>query len=217
MVDTIITRHEVRREARATTFVKPSVVAAPAPPPSDPPRPHGKLDAADSDRIRRLAARLWPTPTSRRLSRDRGLRRLTEYLASFPGDTWQARWEAAGLNEKHRPVRDLGTSASIRTEYTQALEAMLALRIIQPSLVAFRSNTFKDYPAAFRLAQEDADLDQFFAAVDAVPDTTPPLPTVGSLRRLLRLDHARYPLAGSHAGGVPVLRQADTRRGDVGI
>ena len=70
-------------------------------------------------------------------------------------------------------MRDLGTSASIRTEYTQALEAMLALRIIQPSLVAFRSNTFKDYPAAFRLAQEDADLDQFFAAVDAVPDTTP--------------------------------------------
>ncbi|MGF6887783.1 hypothetical protein ABIA39_006112 [Nocardia sp. GAS34] len=54
---------------------------------------------------------------------------------------------------------------------TQAIEALLALRIVQPTLEAFRSNIFKEYPAAFRGAQHDPDLDRYFVAV-AAADTT---------------------------------------------
>ncbi|NYE71884.1 tyrosine-type recombinase/integrase [Microlunatus parietis] len=49
---------------------------------------------------------------------------------------------------------------------TQALEALLSLRIIQPTLEAFRSNLFRDYPLSFRTAQRDPELDKFFAAVE---------------------------------------------------
>jgi hypothetical protein len=88
-------------------------------------------------------------------------------LTRSPGDTWQQRWEASGLNERGRPVRELAEATWRRTELTQALEALFCLRIVQPTLEAFRSNQFAGIAEAFRVAQADAVLDRFFAAVDA--------------------------------------------------
>lgn len=89
-------------------------------------------------------------------SRNRGLVRLGEHLERFSGDIWQRRWEASGLNVRGNPVRGLTDNSDAGTSLTQAVEALFALRIIQPSLEAFRSNTFKDYPAAFVAETKDA-------------------------------------------------------------
>jgi hypothetical protein len=148
-----------------TKFVRHAIVAAPASAPAVPPRPRGVLDTATADDIREIAASTWPLPASRRGSRDRGLRRLLPYLAEFPGVSWQQRWDASGLNERGRPVRALGDTSGQATELTQALEGLLCLRVVQPTLEAFRSNHFVDIPEAFRVAQADEQLDGFFTAV----------------------------------------------------
>ena len=158
----------VQPEVPRARFTRPTIVAAAAPPPAIPPRPRGELDAADLEQIRDGRREVWPHPVSRRASRDRGLRRLLEYLAGFHGETWQQRWGASGLDVRGRPVRDLAAGDGQRAELTQAFEALCCLRIIAPSLEAFRSNNFKDFPEAFRVAQADPALDGFFAAVDAV-------------------------------------------------
>lgn len=44
---------------------------------------------------------------------------------------------------------------------------MFCLRIIQPSLPAFRVNRFTGYPVLFQATQQDPLLDKFFAALDA--------------------------------------------------
>lgn len=164
-------RHAVRREVPPTIFVRQAVIAAPAPLPAVPPRPHGMLDAAPIDLIRTVAAEVWPDPRSRRRSRDRGLRLLAGHLTRFPGENWQQRWDASGLHLRGNPVRALGGSSGIGTELTQALEALFALRIIRPTLEAFRSNRFRDYADAFRQAHDDPALDRIFTAIDAADST----------------------------------------------
>jgi site-specific recombinase XerD len=147
-------------------WVRHAVVAAPAPAPALPPRPRGDLTVACIDEIQDIASSVWPKPDSRRKSRHVGLGRLLEHLARFPAGTWQERWEASGLNDRGRPVRDLATGDRYCYVLTQAAEALFSLRVIQPSLAAFRSNKFLEYPAAFRVTQADDRLDSFFQAVE---------------------------------------------------
>jgi integrase len=90
-----------------------------------------------------------------------------QHLGEFPGDSWQQRWESSGLNGRGCPVRDLAATSGQGTELTQALEALISMRIIAPTLESFRANQFRDYPERFRIAQADPQLDAFFAAVAA--------------------------------------------------
>lgn len=157
---------------RPTKFVRSAVIAAPAPMPAVPPRPRGVLDSASVAEIREVAAATWPEPASRRHSRDRGLRNLLDHLAGFPGEAWQGRWESSGLNRRGRPVRGLGETSRQGTELTQALEVLFCLRIVQPTLEAYRSNKFFEIAEAFQVAEHDDLLDGFFSAV-AASATTP--------------------------------------------
>lgn len=162
----------VRPEIRKTKFVRHAVIAAPVPAPAVAPRPCGVLGSALVDEIRTAAVAIWPHPLGRRGSRDRGLRDLLQYLSGFPGSSWQERWESSGLDGRGRPVRGLAATPTKGTELTQALEALISMRIIQPTLEAFRANQFRDYPERFRIAQADPQLDAFFDAV-AATDTSP--------------------------------------------
>lgn len=157
-----------RPEVPRTKFATSAVIAAPAPAPAVPPRPAGALDTADIDTIRSAAQNTWSTTDapSRTRSRDSGLRRLLTQLADSPGQCWQERFDTAGLNVRGRPVRDLADGEGPRAWMTQGLEALFCLRIVQPTLEAFRSNQFPHYPAAFRTAQHDPDLEAYFTAVD---------------------------------------------------
>jgi len=137
----------VRPEVPRSKWVRHTIVAASAPVLASPPRPRGDLTAASTDEVQKIAGGVWPKPDSRRKSRNVGLGRLLEHLAGFPGETWQERWEASGLNERGRPVRDLAPGDRYCFVLTQAAEALFSLRVIQPSLAAFRSNKFLEYAA----------------------------------------------------------------------
>ncbi|UIX34345.1 tyrosine-type recombinase/integrase [Streptomyces sp. GQFP] len=93
------------------------------------------------------------------------VRMLLRHLDQFPGGTWQERWEASGLNDAKTPVRDRESTKERRAFITTGLKTVLALRLIQPSLEAFRSNKFMGYQGMFLPAQGDPLVDQFVAAV----------------------------------------------------
>ena len=164
----------VADDRRVRGGTRRSVTPAPAPLPLIPIRPQGTLDVATPDDLDSVCARVWPAPASTLGFRRRGMALLLNHLATHPGATWQQRWEAAGLDQRGRPVRDLGGrrfDAGLRVgtgDVTRALAALCALRVIAPSLPALRSNRFVSYEEVFRAAQDDPHLDAFFAAMATV-------------------------------------------------
>ncbi len=71
------------------------------PAPDKPPRPLGELATASIDEITALAGEQCVNRDMARHTK-RAMRALLEHLARFPGQTWQQRWEAAGLNDLGR-------------------------------------------------------------------------------------------------------------------
>jgi len=157
-----------RRSVPARQIITP----APAPAPAVPPRPRGNLDAATAEEIDAVASEVWPRSGQRSYDRRRGLRRLLELLADYPGQTWQQRWLASGSDAGDRPVRELAGPGWVRAEMTHSLMLLCCLRVIRPSLAAFRGNHFVRYHEHFEPAQADPQLDQFVRLVQA-QDTSP--------------------------------------------
>ena len=48
--------------------------------------------------------RVWPGGRDSERRRARGARLLLQHLDGYPGECWQQRWEASGLNEADQPV-----------------------------------------------------------------------------------------------------------------
>ncbi|MFD3458296.1 tyrosine-type recombinase/integrase [Nocardia fluminea] len=148
--------------------------SAPAPIPINPPRPFGDRTAAAAEHIVDAYRRNWPGLASANRQRNIvGLGHVLDHLSRFPGETWQQRWEAAGLNERHTPlgevlITEIGPSTkNRRSEITAAMRILFCMRVIQPSIAGFRSNKFGGYPESFGLVQKDRLLDRFFAEVEA--------------------------------------------------
>lgn len=164
----------VADDRRVRGDTRRSVTPTRAPLPLLPVRPQGTLDAATPEDLDAVSARVWSAKASTLGFRRRGMTLLLDHLATFPGDTWQHRWQAAGLDHAGRPVRDLGgrrVDAGLRVgtgDVTRALAALCSLRVIAPSLPALRSNNFLSYEQVFRGAQDDPKLDAFFAAMATV-------------------------------------------------
>ncbi len=137
-----------------------------------PPRPHGDLDTATAGEIAAVADEVWPRIGPRHYDRRRRLRRLLELLAAYPGQAWQERWLASGFDAGDRPVRELGGAGWVRAEMTNSLMLLCCLRVIRPSLAAFRGNHFVRYHEHFEPAQADPQLDEFVRLVQA-QDTSP--------------------------------------------
>lgn len=147
----------------ATRFSRPTIVAAPAIPRL---RHHrGDLSNAPLASLRALCTQLWPAPDSRRANRNRGLYLVTEYLLRCPGSTWQERWDASDLNTQSLSAAELTTTETARAQFGQALGAMFALRVIHPSLTAFKANKLMKYTEQFVIAESDPQLDSYIAAV----------------------------------------------------
>ncbi|MDQ3764100.1 MAG: hypothetical protein M3460_21655 [Actinomycetota bacterium] len=143
-----------------------SVDAAPAPPPALPPRPQGDLTRACIEDITQAVCATWPTKSAdNRWRRSRGTRDLLRHLGKFPGESWQDRWEASGFNEPGRPVSVLRLAPRDRSQIGTGAACLFCLRVIQPSLEAFRSNTFLYYGKRFLTAQNDPLLEKFWAQV----------------------------------------------------
>jgi hypothetical protein len=145
-----------------------SVNAAPAPTSAVPPRPQGDLTRASIEEIAQAVRTTWPTkPADNRWRRSRGARDLLEHLSEFPGQTWQDRWLASGFNEPGRPVSVLRSAPQDRSQIGTGAACLFCLRVIQPSLEAFRSNQFLYYGKRFLVAQNDPLLDKFWEQVQS--------------------------------------------------
>ncbi|WP_053208221.1 hypothetical protein [Jiangella muralis] len=142
------------------------ITAAPSPAPTIPPRPHGNLDTATAEQIAVIADQVWPVVQSRSWERRAGLRVLLALLAEHPGQTWQERWLASGLDAGTTQVRDLFALPTQREHAGHALKVLFCLRVIRPSLPAFRASRFKHYFQFFEAAQADPALDRFLELVE---------------------------------------------------
>jgi hypothetical protein len=147
-----------------------SVNAAPAPAPAVPPRPQGDLTRASIEEIAQAVRTTWPTKSAdNRWNRSRGARDLLHHLSQFPGETWQERWEASGFNQRANPVSVLRSAPRDRSQIGIGAACLFCLRIITPSLEAFRSNIFLYYGQRFLSAQDDPLLEKFWAGAQATP------------------------------------------------
>ncbi|MEG8184204.1 site-specific integrase [Nocardia terpenica] len=140
-----------------THAVKPSTPAVPV-------WPYGDLSRAGADELAKFAAEpmFGADLASSAAKRRRGARRILIYLLGFEGATWQKRWEASGLDVGEYPISCLAEDMNRGYETTYGLRALLFMRVIRPSIPAFRVNKFHDYPNTFRASQRDPLLDKFF-------------------------------------------------------
>ncbi|CRK56940.1 Mobile element protein [Alloactinosynnema sp. L-07] len=154
-------RDAEKRQLRSR-FAIDAIEAVPAVPAVSP-RPFGDLSTAPIEELVSLAGdKLGSQLDSPRQKRRSGARNLLERLEVFEGRTWQERWMASGLDAGERPVSDLDPDKYRGYNLTHGLKALLCLRVITPSLTAFRGNKFNQYPFAFLEVQRDPLLDRFF-------------------------------------------------------
>lgn len=155
----------VSDERLAPTAIQP----APPTSPAVPPRPLGELGKASPDQIAELAVRAFNDAQKKtRGGRRRSVLLMLGHLEGFPGDTWQQRWEASGLNDPGNPAIALGGDDRTRQiKFGAGARHLFCMRVVRPSLEAFRSNMFTRYPQHFQRIAADPELDAYFAAVAA--------------------------------------------------
>ncbi|MEU7863929.1 tyrosine-type recombinase/integrase [Nonomuraea sp. NPDC049141] len=125
------------------------------------PRPFGDLATASISHLAQLATDTWEGTRTTRRQRGNAVWEILSYLTKFPGTAWQERWDNSPLSTGDVRAADLGNSRSNGISTPTGLRSLLCLRVIQPSLLAFRSNTFNNYPPFFITAQSDPLLDKF--------------------------------------------------------
>ncbi len=215
-------RHTKQRALRPEAPARPPrhlaarqvITPSPSPAPAVPPRPHGNLDTATAEQIAAIADQIWPVNQSRSSERRTGIRHLLAHLAEHPGQTWQQRWLASGLDAGTCRVRNLFEVATQRDNASHALMLLCCLRVIRPSLPAFRGNRFVRYYQYFEAAQADPGLERFVALVDQT-NTSP------HYKRCARMDVAGalttqgIELADLTAEGL-LHHAVETRRGRYG-
>ncbi|WIN00039.1 site-specific integrase [Actinoplanes oblitus] len=102
------------------------------------PRDHplGRLDRSDIDKVLDALPQLptWPAVGADRNRCRRGTGQILEWLATYPGDGWQARWLAADIHD--RSWRDMVMAATYpapEDQLLQGMRALLLLRVLRPS------------------------------------------------------------------------------------
>jgi hypothetical protein len=159
----------------APVAVPRGVIPAPAVRSGATPGRFGDLSRARSAELIDLAGTVWDSDSDQQSMRRVGVRLLLEHLERFDGDTWTERWQAGGLDVRGCPVADLGgpagSKSTLRMRVASGFRSLVCLRVVQPSLVALRSNKVVDLARALQVAE-----------------TT--LCSIGSLPRLTGLDGA---------------------------
>ncbi|MGW1798207.1 tyrosine-type recombinase/integrase [Streptomyces sp. NPDC001984] len=123
---------------------------------SAPPRPHGELSIAPIGEIARLAVEVWEDAAQvTRYQRGQATRWVLEYLADFPGQTWQERWDASPIGQGQIGVTSLGSRRTTGVAVSPGIRALYCLRVVQPSMVAFRRNHLHHFAPMFIAAQYD--------------------------------------------------------------
>ncbi|MGW4212672.1 tyrosine-type recombinase/integrase [Lentzea sp. NPDC004789] len=132
-----------------------------------PPRPAGELGRAPIERIARLVTTTWEGASVTCQQRGQAAGIVLTYLTDFQGETWQQRWDASPMGQGETKVSILGTSRGHGMAVGQGLRSLFCLRVIRPSLLAFRVNSFQEYGQFFVVAQGDPLLEKFAEQVAA--------------------------------------------------
>ncbi|MEU8804908.1 site-specific integrase [Spirillospora sp. NPDC048819] len=134
---------------------------------SVPPRPHGELATGSIDHLARLATEVWDGAKVTRYQRGEATRAVLRYLLDYPGETWQERWDASPLGRAEIKASDLGSRRTDGRSFSPGVRSLFCLRVIRPSLLAFRANSFTGYSGFFVTAQNDPLLDKYAEQVAA--------------------------------------------------
>jgi site-specific recombinase XerD len=141
----------------------------PAPPtPTIPPGPHGDLSHASIDQLVKLTCQVWPASATSVGNRRRAVRHFLAELEMLPGETWQERWDASDLAAGTRQLGRKGTDQIAAYRTSVGMKLMFCLRVVRPTLPAFRAHTIHHYAEQFRTAQADPQLDSFYEHVHAI-------------------------------------------------
>ncbi|GAB2330901.1 hypothetical protein [Streptomyces variabilis] len=105
------TTNRIRRHERDGTilpgnFAPTALTPTPPPPPARPPRSLGDFSTAPAAEIIEVTANHFSQSDKEKHKPRRAMRDFLGHLATFPGATWQERWEASGHDEG-RPVGDV--------------------------------------------------------------------------------------------------------------
>jgi site-specific recombinase XerD len=167
------TTSRIRRNtpvAAKKAFLTPTALqpAAPAAP-TNPPRPVGDLSTASIEEIAAVTVSQF-SEISNGSTVGVGMRRLLRHLKQFDGTTWQQRWEASGLNDRGPTLADRlgGETYRGRGIVNAAVGQAFVMRLIQPTLLAFRSNHFTRYTLWFRHVAGDPLLDEYLARTEKI-------------------------------------------------
>lgn len=163
-------RHELVY-VKDNVFSPTALIPAPPEPPLKPPRPLGELATATAEEIAVLVAEVFADARDTRNHTRWGMRGLLGILGGYPGQTWQQRWDSAGLNEPGATVSGVAGSCgpTLRGRLNTAVAHAFAARLVQPTLRAFRAYRFGRYPQWFRTAARDPLVDEFFTRTTALP------------------------------------------------
>ncbi|NKY35546.1 phage integrase family protein [Nocardia speluncae] len=128
------------------------------PPPRPDDSPGSDLLAAGIDEVvEALASQLGPIMPGDVRNRQRWIRhlhRVLEWLAEYPGDTWEQRWLASGADEAprawaHQLEEDGRVTRSV--DGHGALTALVIARLVRPSYTFMLSTIFRELPQRFSL------------------------------------------------------------------
>lgn len=125
----------------------------PAPPaPTIPPGPHGDLSRASIDQLVTLTREVWHAASTSVRNRCRAMRSFLSHLETLPGDTWQERWDASDLAAGTSRLGRKGMDQIATYRASVGLKLMFCLRVIRPTLPAFRAHAIHHYADLFRVA-----------------------------------------------------------------
>jgi site-specific recombinase XerD len=131
------------------------------------PRPFGELGSASAVSLAELATQIWEGHSLTRQHRGIATGNVLEYLATFPGGTWQERWQASPVGQGQVAVNDLERLAYPTIKPSTGLRALICLRAIQPSMAVFRRNTMQNFSPMFIATQDDPQLHAYAEHVQA--------------------------------------------------
>nr|WSX76829.1 hypothetical protein OH826_25145 [Streptomyces sp. NBC_00899] len=121
-----------------------------------PPRPRGELSTAPIGHISQLAVDIWEdAATITRYQRGQATREVLQYLSIHPGQTWQERWDASPLGKGLIKASELGARRTTGVAITPGVRTLFCLRVVQPSMLAFRRNQLNNFTPLFIAAQDD--------------------------------------------------------------
>ncbi|CAM5343316.1 Tyrosine recombinase XerC [Streptomyces tanashiensis] len=168
-----VRRHDIDGSAPTSNFTPTAITPAPPPPPARPPRSLGDLSTASADEIAEVAAQHFSDSEQLRYRPRRAMLDFLSYLSTFPGETWQERWEASGHDEG-RPVIEAGSQGKDRQmKLNLAAGYSFAMRLIRPTLLGFRCNRFYRYTQWFSSVASDPWFDEFCNRAEQLPLSRP--------------------------------------------